>query len=437
MIFCFIFEIFGVLMLNYLYYHTMSWKAFLSIGICLCCSISCGRVDEHLSSNPLNVSTTTKTTYSTNHKLKTILSEDGDIIDCVDIYKQPAFNHPALSNHIIQMTPTKVLRMNETMMKEKVDDTKTKHTAKTITSQLWQRSGSCPKGTIPIRRIQNKFTDDDAYGRKKPSSELKMKVTTLDNTTNSLTNHSVSEVFTEGYSYSGAKVDMKVWTPFVEKEDEYSTSRVVVLNGGAYDFELVETGWAVNPSVYNDHETRLYGYWTADGSRTTGCFDLTCPGFVQVSHEIALGAAIYPISNPGLPYQITVHIHKDPETHNWWVNYGETIDIGYWPGELFVLLKYQGIMVKWGGEVYSTRVKTVHPHTATAMGNGQTPPAMFDNCGTMTRMRVERNSGPLMMPGWTEVAVDEWSCYDIMYIVDYVSDPIFFYGGPGRSVFCP
>lgn len=30
-------------------------------------------------------------------------SEDGDIIDCVDIYKQPAFDHPALKNHKIQV----------------------------------------------------------------------------------------------------------------------------------------------------------------------------------------------------------------------------------------------------------------------------------------------------------------------------------------------
>lgn len=49
----------------------------------------------------------------------------------------------------------------------------------------------------------------------------------------------------------------------------------------------------------------------ADASKETGCFDLTCPGFVQTSHEIALGAAIYPTSFPsGLPYEITIYIFK-------------------------------------------------------------------------------------------------------------------------------
>ena len=31
-------------------------------------------------------------------------SPDGDIIDCVDINKQPAFDHPLLKNHTIQVT---------------------------------------------------------------------------------------------------------------------------------------------------------------------------------------------------------------------------------------------------------------------------------------------------------------------------------------------
>lgn len=61
----------------------------------------------------------------------------------------------------------------------------------------------------------------------------------------------MSQVLAEGYSYSGAKVDMKVWTPFVEKEDEYSTSRVAIQNGGWTDFDLVETGWAVSHLIFH------------------------------------------------------------------------------------------------------------------------------------------------------------------------------------------
>ncbi|THU48279.1 hypothetical protein C4D60_Mb09t24570 [Musa balbisiana] len=34
--------------------------------------------------------------------VKSIKSEDGDIIDCVDIYKKPPFDHPLLKDHIIK-----------------------------------------------------------------------------------------------------------------------------------------------------------------------------------------------------------------------------------------------------------------------------------------------------------------------------------------------
>ncbi|KAJ8643323.1 hypothetical protein MRB53_005071 [Persea americana] len=44
--------------------------------------------------------------------IKTIKSEDGDIIDCVDIYKQPAFDHPLLKNHTIQSAKLSLEKSN-------------------------------------------------------------------------------------------------------------------------------------------------------------------------------------------------------------------------------------------------------------------------------------------------------------------------------------
>jgi hypothetical protein len=35
--------------------------------------------------------------------LKSFQGMDGDVIDCVNIYQQPAFDHPLLKNHIIQV----------------------------------------------------------------------------------------------------------------------------------------------------------------------------------------------------------------------------------------------------------------------------------------------------------------------------------------------
>ncbi|CAL9757938.1 unnamed protein product, partial [Musa acuminata subsp. burmannicoides] len=38
--------------------------------------------------------------------VRSFQSGKGDIFDCVDMFKQPAFDHPLLRNHKIQMRPT-------------------------------------------------------------------------------------------------------------------------------------------------------------------------------------------------------------------------------------------------------------------------------------------------------------------------------------------
>ncbi|KAF7830489.1 putative neprosin [Senna tora] len=383
------------------------------------------------------------------HSLKTIQSEDGDIIDCIDIYKQPAFDHPALKHHKIQIVMSFNFQLKKYdlyiynyQMAPTCNTTKTKMGSMSVTSQVWQKSGRCPEGTIPVRRIRKrdllKAHSIEDYGRKKPSISPQ-DVHNLDSSVSvERQNHSKAIVFTVGYRYLGAKGDIRVFQPFVETDDEYTTSQVALVNGAFYDFESIEAGWAVNPSVYGDKQTRLFVYWTVDGSTKTGCFDLTCPGFVQTSNEVALGAAINPISIPSdIPFAMTIYIYKDPITNKWWLQYDEERMVGYWPPELFRGMKYQAESVEWGGEVYSTRVGT-SPHTRTQMGSGQFPTVPFwDYCGTVSRMRIQDNSAILKSPPLLQPFTDEYNCYEARYVSDYVEDPEFYYGGPGRNPSCP
>ncbi|XP_019184770.1 PREDICTED: uncharacterized protein LOC109179734 [Ipomoea nil] len=369
----------------------------------------------------------------TNHSVTTIQSEDGDIIECINIYKQPAFKHPALRNHKIQMTPSHNHQTTEQPRRASFTKQRKEGLPLTITTQSWHRSGSCPRGTVPIRR------KNGVEIRKKPTIFRRDKGSDGDEKLSVLhQNHSLAILLTYGYRYLGAKGDFRVHTPHVEADDEYSTSRVALSDGGpSSDYEEIQSGWAVNPSVYGDRQTRIFTYWTVDASKNTGCFDHTCPGFVQTSHEIALGAAIYPISSPtGLPYEISIYIHQDPYTRNWWVQYGEK-NIGYWPPELFVSLKYHAKTVEWGGEVYSSYVGDRRPHTATAMGSGRYPDMIFGTSGYVKRMRILGNSMELIPPTWAYPWTDEYRCYDIFYLDDYTDDPIFYFGGPGRNVSCP
>ncbi|KAL3500635.1 hypothetical protein ACH5RR_039728 [Cinchona calisaya] len=341
-----------------------------------------------------------KQNLSPNFVVKIIQSADGDVIDCIDIYEQPAFNHPDLRNHKIQMTPTYDPTMLTKTEKETSDASKKQKEDLYITptAQLWQKSGSCPEGTVPIRRnsrkSERKTIPVDNFARKKPSvfphqSKENKNLNLLQ------TNHSLAVLHTEGYAYFGAKGDIQVWNPPVERDDEYSTSQVALKSGPHNQYEAMEAGWAVNPSVYGDRKTRLFTYWTTDGSVKTGCFDATCPGFVQTSEDIALGAAIYPISNPtGLPSVIRIFIFK------------------------------------------SSRVGT-HPHTATGMGSGRYAAGIFSYSGFVNRMRVVQNSGVIKFPDWAIDYSDEYDCYSAFYMWEYMIEPEFYYGGPGRNPRCP
>ncbi|KAL3534162.1 hypothetical protein ACH5RR_002623 [Cinchona calisaya] len=112
-------------------------------------------------------------------------------------------------------------------------------------TQIWQKSGSCPEGTVPIRRnsrkSERKAIPVDNFARRKPSafshqSEENKNLNLLQ------TNHSLAVLLTEGYAYYGAKGDIQVWNPPVERIDEYSTSQVALKIGPRNQYEAVEAG---------------------------------------------------------------------------------------------------------------------------------------------------------------------------------------------------
>ncbi|GAB4842363.1 hypothetical protein Ancab_012333 [Ancistrocladus abbreviatus] len=73
--------------------------------------------------------------------IKSVRTKDGDVVDCVDILKQPAFSNSHLKNHKMQMKPSSYPKGIE--LEALV--------AKTV--HLWSSSSECPDGTIPIIRF--------------------------------------------------------------------------------------------------------------------------------------------------------------------------------------------------------------------------------------------------------------------------------------------
>ncbi|KAK9683843.1 hypothetical protein RND81_10G168400 [Saponaria officinalis] len=385
--------------------------------------------------------------------VKSIQSSDGDIIDCVDIYHQPAFYHPALQNHTIQMMPS--FRLKQDAVSDRSESSSVK-----MLQQTWQKSGSCPKGTVPIRRVRSRdllrFDNLERFGKKSPSIAANSSnnrqfypdhtLVVNDNKTiinlGPRPNHSSAVLVSTVVHYAGSVGTIAVYNPPVERWDEYSTAQLWVQNGSPQDLESVESGWIVHKKLYGDTRTRFFTYWTRDGSQKTGCFDHVCAGFVQTNPDVTLGAAFNDISIPGRSlYFFTLRIEKDTRTENWWLTMNRDIQIGYWPATLFSRAFGQGATIlQWGGEVFSANIRKT-PHTTTAMGSGRYIDNDRGHTCFVENIRVLQNPlGPWSYPNPSYIGTyaDEKQCYAAY--LDYpafMKQQIFFFGGPGRNPQCP
>ncbi|CAA7025956.1 unnamed protein product [Microthlaspi erraticum] len=324
-------------------------------------------------------------------------------------------------------------------------------TSKPIMSQIWSKSGNCPSGTIPVRRVSreeiSRASSPSQFGRK-----THQRYSFLDNALEHKGNYNFtaetsnggrpwrhSEAFAValGFNYLGAQSDINVWnTPRVQNGD-YSTGQIWLFNGIASTFESVEAGWMVNPSVFGDSRARLFTYWTDDAYDKTGCINLLCSGFVQITSRFALGAALDPVSHTnGDQYEIFVSIFLDPYTHNWWLTFGNNL-MGYWPGNLFGLLQGSATAVQFGGQVHSPNVRK-KPHTRTAMGSGEWASKLFKKACYHTNMRIKDFSLHIKYPQWLSEYADEYNCYSTKLHRDRPnSEPRFYFGGPGQNRRCP
>ncbi|KAF9600472.1 hypothetical protein IFM89_009387 [Coptis chinensis] len=119
----------------------------------------------------------------------------------------------------------------------------------------------------------------------------------------------------------------------------------------------------VNPILYGDFRTHLFGYWTVDGFKQTGCFDMRCSGFVQISKELTLGSILEPTSNKTHQYENPFNVFLD-KTGNWWLSACD-ISVGYWPSKLFTSMSNHAADLAFGGVTYNDPDKNPPP-----MGSG-------------------------------------------------------------------
>ncbi|RZB70112.1 hypothetical protein D0Y65_039419 [Glycine soja] len=314
----------------------------------------------------------------------------GDIIDCIDINKQPAFDHPLLKNHKLQRKPN-------------FKTSSVKNSWARLIFGL-EKHQYCPTGTVPIQTI----TKDDLIRDKLLNSHTSTQSTPGD--------HFAEVSLVPGLGpYYGVSGSLSIYNPKVEK-DQSSASVLWVRNE---DANRIVLGWHVNPSLYGDDATHIYSRWTRDNYEKTGCFNMQCPGFVQTNKRIYLGTRVDITSiYGGRTIETNVSITQDPITKNWWLNI-ENTNIGYFPIALFsnMASAQQG---GWGGKTHAPPGAPSPP-----MGSGYFPDKSFIHACYFRD--VSFKNGSTQNYGSEEYHVntetDKPSCFGVKY-----------YGNQGRQL---
>ncbi|XVF14730.1 hypothetical protein REPUB_Repub09cG0087000 [Reevesia pubescens] len=364
--------------------------------------------------------------------VKSIKSSDGDIIDCIKLTHQPAFDHPLLKNHTIQMTPN--FHPEGVFVSSKMKQ----GSSRTIT-QPWHLNGRCPEGTIPVRRTKKddllRASSIKAFGKKKHKTIPQPRSADPDFISQSGHQHAIA--YMDGDKYYGAKATINVWEPQIQQPNEFSLSQIWILGGSfGEDLNSIEAGWQVSPDLYGDNRTRLFTYWTSDAYQATGCYNLLCSGFIQINNEIAMGASIYPVSGyHGSQYDISILVWKDPKEGNWWMQFGTDYVLGYWPAFLFSYLSDSASMIEWGGEVVNS--ESDGQHTSTQMGSGHFPKEGFGKASYFKNIQIVDGSNNLRVPKGIATFTEQSDCYDVQLGKGGNWGSYFYYGGPGRSPNCP
>ncbi|GAB4850322.1 hypothetical protein Ancab_029622 [Ancistrocladus abbreviatus] len=160
--------------------------------------------------------------------VKTLKGDKGDIIDCVDMYMQPAFNHPLLKNHTLQTTPS--LHKYGAQRNNPVLDS--------LFDISWRKNGGCPKGSVPI--VRSVFSDRPIIRKNMSFSDL----------ASYNQGHQYAVIFFNygQASMQGGRATISQWDPHLAQPADFSLSQIWISGGqsGTTNLQTIEAGWQIS-----------------------------------------------------------------------------------------------------------------------------------------------------------------------------------------------
>ncbi|KAF8412540.1 hypothetical protein HHK36_000508 [Tetracentron sinense] len=336
------------------------------------------------------------------------------------IPRQEDINKPPIK--IIQMKPSSLLRGVSDEAPSIAED-----------SNIEFPSEDCPLGTVPIRRTRR----EDLVHSKSQSEPYLGDIHQL--TLQYPGKHFATLDTVLDKPYYGAKALINLQNPSVEM-DKYSTAQIWIENGILTEINSIQVGWAVtlilfevHPRLYGDNGTHLTAYWTADSYNKTGCFNTLCPGFVQTHSKIALGAVYEKTSTyEGDQRRTNIKIAQDLTTGSWWLTLEDSMEIGYWPKEIFTHLNKGANYVRYGGMVYSTS-GIIPP-----MGSSRWPDNFLRRSCYFSNIKIVNEENMLVDIDKSNMKkyTDNQHCYDLIYwgYEGKFLEQTFTFGGPSWTV---
>ncbi|KAM3263393.1 hypothetical protein P3L10_000387 [Capsicum annuum] len=357
--------------------------------------------------------------------IKTIKGKYGEIYDCVDFYKQPAFDHPLLKNHNFHP------EMKPTLPNLLVDDTSSNiHRPYNIELE----GGGCPTGTVPIRRI----TKDDLIqqgflsqirGALPDGDDIKFSVSDRTNSTPFIGGlrwfATVQVPDNQTNKIAGAGAILSLHNP--QNISGYQFSGVLIKLQNVID--SVQAGWMVNPRVYGDNHTRLYIYFQAG---KLACFNTRCPGFIQINTAVSLDAQLGFSTYGGPIYEETMHIARDLSNGNWrFLIQSRKLAVGFWPAKIFTKLNGFATSAEFGGFAHSPRGVPEPP-----MGSSHFPVGNLKQdayCRNSTYLN-DNNQTKSVHDFKLKLHADSPTLYRSYDNTEPKFDALLTYGGPGEYI---
>ncbi|ESW13816.1 hypothetical protein PHAVU_008G228600 [Phaseolus vulgaris] len=258
----------------------------------------------------------------------------------------------------------------------------------------------CPKGTVPILRTTKKDLIEE-------KNSLTSSIFLEDIPGVHVAEIAISSKFGPYYSIFGMN---SVYNPRVTAKGQMSLSHMWVQNGPVDTNNKISIGWHVCPELYGDQDSHVYTSWTRDNYRKTGCYNIRCPGFVQIHKNMYPGARLKNVSSYGGPvFGFDSSITQDPVTKNWWI--GEKGHfMGYFPAKLFSNMN-SADKVGFGGRTLTPKGSPSPP-----MGSGHFPDENFYHASFYKWINVEnltRDFGPEKYQ--IENYIDHPKCFGVSY----------------------